>query len=252
MDIIRMFDINFNNYNFEDLKLYIDSRVKEKKSSYIVTCNVDHIMQLGEDKEFEKVYQEADLVVADGMPIIWASKLMGKPLKEKISGSDIVPFLAEHFEKKQYRLFFLGAASGVAQKAAENLMEKYPKIQIAGTYSPSYGFENNQEELKLINEMLKREKPDILFVGVGAPKQEKWIHKYYKELNVPISIGVGASIDFLAGNVKRAPLIMQQTGLEWFWRLMQEPKRLWKRYLITDSKFLILFIREYFKHKSRY
>lgn len=252
MEIVKMFNIDFNNYDFNDLSLFIDNRINDNKSSYIVTCNVDHIMKLQMDSEFYQVYQDADLVIADGMPIIWASKILGKPLKEKVSGSDIIPLLSKHFAQKQYKIFFLGAASGIAQKAAENLIKQYPEMKIVGTYSPSYGFENNNEEIRIIIDMIKTAKPDILFVGVGAPKQEKWIHKYYKEINVPVSIGVGASLDFLAGNIKRAPLIMQKTGLEWFWRLMQEPKRLWKRYLVDDSKFLILVIKEYFKNKSRF
>lgn len=251
MAIVNMFNINFNNYDFNDLSVFIDNRINDKKSSYIVTCNVDHIMKLQKDSDFYKVYQEADLVIADGMPIIWASKILGKPLKEKVSGSDIIPFLSNHFAQKQYKLFFLGAAPGIAQKAAENLINQHPGMKIVGTYSPSYGFENNQEEIREIIEMIKTVKPDILFVGVGAPKQEKWIHKYYKELNVPVSIGVGASLDFMAGNINRAPVIMQKTGLEWLWRLMQEPTRLWKRYLIDDSKFLTLVIKEYFQNKSR-
>lgn len=252
MEMVKMFNIDFNNYDFNDLSLFIDSRINNNKCSYIVTCNVDHIMKLQKDSDFYQVYQDADLVIADGMPVIWASKILGKPLKEKVSGSDIIPFLSKHFAQKQYKLFFLGAAPGIAQKAADNLINQFPEMKIVGNYSPSYGFENNNEEIREIIDMIKTAKPDILFVGVGAPKQEKWIHKYYKEIDVPVSIGVGASLDFLAGNIQRAPLIMQKIGLEWFWRLMQEPKRLWKRYLVDDSKFLALVIKEYLKNKSRF
>jgi N-acetylglucosaminyldiphosphoundecaprenol N-acetyl-beta-D-mannosaminyltransferase len=250
MTKVKLFDIDFDNYDFNDLKSFIDNKIQHRKNSYIVTCNVDHIMKLQKDKEFKRVYNEADLVIADGMPIIWASHLLRKPIKEKISGSDIIPFLISHFAEKKYKLFFLGAAPGVAQKAAENLKEKYPNVSDIGFYSPTYGFEEKPDENRMIINMLNEFKPDILFVGVGAPKQEKWINKNFLEIDVPISIGIGATLDFLAGNVKRAPISMQKSGLEWLYRLLQEPRRLWRRYLIEDSQFLLLLIKEILKSKK--
>ncbi|MGS2778926.1 WecB/TagA/CpsF family glycosyltransferase [Robertmurraya sp. GLU-23] len=251
MKKINMFGVAFDNYDFKDLQLFMDNQIAKKSPSYIVTCNVDHIMKLQSDEEFSKVYNQADLVVADGVPIIWASKLLGTPLKEKVSGSDIIPNLAEHFEDKRYKLYFLGAGPGVASKAKENLLKDYPQMQIVGTYSPTYGFEKKPDEINEIINDIKAKKPDILFVGVGAPKQEKWIYEHYQELNVPVSLGIGATIDFLAGNVRRAPVFMQKAGLEWFWRLMQEPKRLWKRYLVEDSQFLLMVLKEIFNKNRR-
>ena len=245
MNKIKMFNINFDNITFHDLLEFILDAKKNKKKTYILTCNVDHVVQTTKDKEFAEIYSNADLVVADGVPIIWASKLLKKPLKQKISGSDILPVLGKEFEKHEITLFFLGAAEGVAQKAAGNLKIQFPNIKIVGCYSPPYGFEKNEEENKKILEMIKSAKPDVLMVGVGAPKQEKWIYKYYKQYDVPVSIGVGATFDFIAGKVKRAPVFMQKIGLEWFWRFLQEPRRLFKRYFIQDSIYLILFIKEF-------
>ncbi|MFS0821577.1 WecB/TagA/CpsF family glycosyltransferase [Bacillus sp. 1P02SD] len=244
---VEMFNIEFDNIDFDGLFSFFEDAIVNEKKTYLVTCNVDHIMNVQKDSKFREIYNNADLIVADGVPVVWASKLLGNPLKEKISGSDIIPKLANKLVEKNYSLFFLGADEGVAAKAAENLKENYPKIKVVGTYSPSYGFEKNEGEIKRIIEMINNSKPDLLFVGVGSPKQEKWIYKYYQDLQVPVSIGVGATFDFLAGNVKRAPLFMQKSGLEWFWRLIQEPKRLWKRYLVNDSKFIILFINELIK-----
>jgi len=138
----------------------------------------------------------------------------------------------------------MGAAEGVVDQAAERLRKQFPGINIVGCYSPTYGFENNENEIQSILSMLSEKKPDILLVGVGAPKQEKWIYKYYAKYNIPVSIGVGATFDFIAGNVKRAPAIMQKYGMEWLWRLCQEPKRLWRRYLVEDARFFKLVLQE--------
>lgn len=244
-----MFDVNFDNYDFNDLLEFIDTSIVHQRHSYILTCNVDHVIKLRKDDEFRKVYSDAGAVVADGMPIIWASKLLKKPLKQKVSGSDLFTWLGGAFEDRGYRLFFLGAADGIPEKAMRNLQALYPNMNIVGCYSPSYGFENNEEENGHIVRLLQEARPDIVFVGVGAPKQEKWIYRYYETYRAPISIGVGATFDFLSGNVKRAPKLMQKTGFEWFWRLFQEPKRLWRRYLIEDSQFLVLLFKEIFKQE---
>ncbi|MDQ0890872.1 N-acetylglucosaminyldiphosphoundecaprenol N-acetyl-beta-D-mannosaminyltransferase [Paenibacillus sp. V4I9] len=241
---IQLFGIQFDNFDFDDLLQFMDTVISERRSTYIVTCNVDHLVKLQKDLHFQEVYAQADVVVADGMPIIWASKILGKRLKQKLSGSDVLHYLGNQFQQKQYRLFFLGAAEGIAELAASNLKKKFPRINVVGCYSPTYGFENNDEENARIVQMMQETKPDIVFVGVGAPKQEKWIYSYYKQYNVPVSIGVGASFDFLSGNIKRAPRIFQRIGLEWFWRLCQEPRRLWRRYLVDDLIYLRLLLRE--------
>lgn len=215
----------------------------KKKPSYVVTPNVDHIVKLEIDKEFQDVYKNADLILTDGMPLIWISKMRGNPIKEKISGSDFFPKLCERAAEKGYSLFLLGAAEGVAAKAAKNLKEKYEGLNIVGTYSPSYGFEKKDDEIKMIIEMINETKPDILAVWLGAPKQEKFLYKYKNELNVPISLAIGASIDFEAGNINRAPRWMQNCGLEWFYRLCKEPKRMFKRYVIDDFKIVKILIK---------
>lgn len=244
MNKIKMFNVSFDNITFNEFAFLIDEIISKKTPKYVVTCNVDHIMQLKNNKEFKQVYDEADVVTADGVPVIWASKLLKKPLKEKISGSDIFSEIGGHLEKKQHRIFFLGAGPGIADSAAKKLKKEYPKMNIVGSYSPSYGFEKNEEENYKIIQMIQESKADILFVGLGAPKQEIWIHNNYKKYNVPVSIGVGATFDFLSGNVKRAPKIFQKIGMEWLWRLCSEPKRLWKRYLMEDTKFLFLVFKE--------
>ncbi|MGE5328966.1 MAG: WecB/TagA/CpsF family glycosyltransferase, partial [Deltaproteobacteria bacterium] len=164
---------------------------------------------------------------------------------EKLSGSDIFPKLCEISAEKGYRLFFLGAGEGVAEQAVSNLKKAFSKINVVGAYAPPLGFEKNEKENEKICKMINKLAPDILFVGFGAPKQEKWIHKNLHALNVRVAIAVGAAFDFAAGNIKRAPVFMQKIGLEWFWRFMHEPKRLFKRYFIDDSQFILILIKQF-------
>lgn len=247
---IEMFGVSFDNYDFDDLLLFLDRSISERRPAYLLTCNVDHLVKLQQDDEFRRIYTKADAVVADGMPVLWASKLLRRPLKHKVSGSDLFDRLGKQLAERQYRLFFLGASDGIAAEAARRLRERYPMIRIVGCYSPSYGFESNELENVHIVNILREAAPDILFVGVGAPKQEKWIYKYYQSYRIPISIGVGATFDFLSGNVKRAPRLLQRVGLEWFWRLCQEPRRLWRRYLVEDMLFVKMLLLELAKRKG--
>lgn len=239
--------VSIDNISFGEAIEIIELLIKRGKGSYIVTPNVDHIVKLQKDIEFKQIYEEATLVLADGTPILWTAKLLGTPIKEKISGSDLFPKLCEIAAVKGYRLFFLGGREGAALKSAEILKYKYPNIQIVGVYSPPFGFENDKQENEKIAKMIKNRKPDILFVGLGAPKQEKWIYKNKDEYQAPVSIGIGVSFEFMSGMLKRAPKWMQYSGLEWFWRFVMEPKRLWKRYLVDDLRFFLIVIKQRLK-----
>lgn len=238
MSRIKFMSIEIDNITMDEAINAMDELVRAKNNSYVVTPNVDHLVRLEKDEEFHKCYEDAALSIADGKPLIWISKLYNNPIKEKISGSDVFPRLCELAQKKGYKMFFLGAAEGVAAKAADNLRQKYPGINIVGTYSPEYGFEKDESKVRQIVEIVKETSPDILIVALGAPKQEKFMYKYRDELNVPLSLGLGASIDFEAGNVKRAPKWMSNAGLEWLYRIFQEPKRMAKRYLVDDMKII--------------
>lgn len=222
----------------------VDQLVIEKQKSFLVTPNVDHIVSMQSDNEFWAIANKAVLVLPDGMPIIWAARWLGTPFKEKISGSDLFPKICKLAAEKNYKVYFLGGRDGAAAKSAHILKIKYPGLQVVGTYCPSLGFEKDDIENQKIINMIKKTKPDILFVGLGAPKQEKWIYKYKNQYQVPLSIGIGVSFEFISGIVKRAPKWMQDVGLEWFWRLMMEPVRLWKRYLIDDPIFFWLIFKQ--------
>lgn len=241
MSRVKFLNTEIDNLTMDESIRAIDKLVQNRKPSYVVTPNVDHIVKLDSDEEFRNVYKNADLILTDGMPLIWISKLKKTPIKEKVSGSDLFPKVCELAAQKGYRVFLLGAADGVAAKAAKNLQEKYENLRIAGTYSPKYGFEKDKKEIEKIISIVKLAKPDILAVGLGAPKQEKFIYKFKDKLNVPVSLAIGASIDFEAGNIERAPRWMQKCGLEWLYRLCKEPKRMYKRYLIDDLKIVKIF-----------
>ncbi len=229
----------------------IDAFIETRRPVHVVTPNVDHIVKIQKDAEFRKVYENAGMILADGVPLLWGAWLLETPLKEKISGSDLLPKICEHSVQKNHRLFFLGGRPGAADRAKELLEKKYPGIQIAGTYCPPFGFEKDDFENQKIIRMLLEMKPDILFVGLGAPKQEKWIFQHKHDYQVPVSIGVGASFEFISGMVKRAPLWMQKYSLEWLWRLMSEPGRLWKRYLVEDMEYFWLLSQQYLRKSPK-
>ena len=238
MPRIRFMNTEIDNLTMEESLQTIDKLIKENHNAYVVTPNVDHIVQLESGGPLVDVYKNADLILTDGKPLIWVSKLYKNPIKEKISGSDLFPRLCALAAEKGYRMYFLGAAEGVAAKAAVNLEKRYPGLQVVGTYSPPFGFEKDELEIEKITRCIKDKKPHILVVGLGCPKQELFILHHKDELDVPLSLGLGASLDFEAGNIKRAPAWMAEHGLEWLYRFIQEPRRLFKRYFIDDAKFI--------------
>ncbi len=244
MQKVTIASIKIDNLSFPEVLSRIEHLIRKNNQAYVVTPNVDHIVKLEKDKKFLKIYQDADLVLADGKPLIWASKYLGTPIKERVAGSDLFTKLCAVASKKNYKVFLLGGRPGAAVKARQNLEALYPGLNISGTYCPPFGFEHDKNENDKIIQAIKTAKPDILFVGLGAPKQEKWIFNHVQVLNVPVSIGIGVSIEFSAGMVKRAPLFMQKFGFEWLWRLIMEPEKLWKRYLVDDTKFFGLILRQ--------
>ncbi len=241
---IKFMNTDIDNLTMAETLNEIDKLIQKKNCSYVVTPNVDHIVRLEKDEELQKVYKNASLILTDGKPLIWISKWYKTPIKEKISGSDLFPRVCQLAANKNYTIYLLGAAEGVADTAAKNLMKKYPGLNVVGTYSPPFGFEKNEQEMNKIKTQIQEVHPDILIVGLGCPKQEKFMYYHCKELGVPISFGLGASIDFEAGNIKRAPKWMSNHGLEWLYRFSKEPKRLFKRYFVDDLK-IIQVARKY-------
>ena len=219
----------------------------EQGCRYVVTPNVDHAVLLQENEEFRDAYRDAAMILADGHPIVWASKLLRQPLPERVPGSELVPRLFEDFNKSgKLRVFLLGAAKGVAAKAAANMKVQWPNVETVGVYSPPMGFEKDPEESNYILGRIALCAPDVVVVGLGAPKQEIWVHNYQDQIHAKAALCVGATIDFLAGEKKRAPIWMQRTGIEWVHRMCSEPKRLVKRYAKDAWVFPQLVLRQWF------
>lgn len=212
---------------------------------YIVTPNVDHLIEYRRNGAYQTACDAAALRLADGMPIVWASRLLGRSLPARVAGSDLLPALCRMAASNGCTVFLLGGAAGVAQQAAARLTERFPGLRIAGVHAPPERFASDGaaalEAVRIVNAV----KPALLFVGLGAPKQELWVHRHWSRLDVTVAVCCGAAIDFAAGTQVRAPRWMQWAGLEWVWRLAREPGRLWRRYLVRDAAFMGIFLREW-------
>lgn len=232
-----------NNVSMSETLQEISRLVEEKKKSYVVAINVDVVMKMESDPYLKKITDKADLTLVDGKPLMWIAKWHRHPVKAKISGSDMVPELCKVAAEKGYTLFIVGGADGVAEKAKENLERDLPGIRIVGTYAPPFGFEKDEGELAKINSMISAVHPNLVIACLGCPKQEKWIYENYLKYDGTVSVCAGATVDFLAGNVSRAPSWMSERGFEWLYRFLQEPKRLFKRYFVDDLKIIKLLFK---------
>lgn len=219
------------------------------RCSYVVTPNSDHLVMLESNSLFREVYSGALLTLADGMPVVWASRLLGKGLKERVTGAALLPLLCARAAKSGLKVYLLGAGAGVAEEAKRILESQNPGLEIVGVYSPPIGFERDETENNKIISMIGGSGADIIFVGLGAPKQEIWIHKNQYRFDKGLFLGVGAAIDFTANRVRRAPIWMQNSGTEWIYRLYQEPSRLAKRY-VKDTYVLWIIFRQYFRDRT--
>lgn len=226
---VAVLGVPFHNVTMDDTVAWVDSKIRSRGFHQIATANLDFLVHAIHDPEMQEILCTCDLVIPDGMPVLWGARLLGSALKQRVCGVDLVPRLAELCVRKNYSMFILGASEKNSARAAENLCERYPGLRIAGRYSPPVaplGQMNHEDILRRI----ERARPDILLVAMGNPKQEKWLAMHRDRLNVPVCIGVGGTIDFIAGAVKRAPRWMQRGGLEWAYRMLQEPGRMFQRY----------------------
>ncbi len=227
---IAILGVPFDCVTMADAIALVEGMVQSRRPHFLATANVDFVVQALEDDELRRILFDAHLVVCDGTPLLWASRWLGNELPERVAGSDLVPLLLKVAAKKGHRVYFLGGKPEVTQKAVQNVTQQYPGLIVAGTDSPPFSALHDMDHEAIIAR-IHEVKPDMLFVSFGCPKQEKWIAMNYRKLDVPVSIGVGATIDFLAGEMSRAPMWMQKSGLEWLFRLLQEPRRLFKRYV---------------------
>lgn len=239
MKRIKILNVEIDSISQEEL-------LKRLKKGVLVTPNVDQIVKMQSDREYYNIVRQAEWVVCDSNILYLCAKILGTPLPEAIPGSSFFPaFYQHHKDDENCKIFLLGAMDGVAQKAMKRINEKMGRTMVVGAYSPSYGFEKKPEENKQIYRMINESGANVVLVGVGCPKQEKWIDAHKAQMpNVDIWMALGATIDFEAGNVKRAPMIWRKLYMEWFYRFLQEPKRMYKRYFIDDPKFFWYLMKQ--------
>jgi len=216
---------------------HIFSSLASGRGGWLVTANLDFLRRHAKDPEARALYDQADLAVADGMPLLWAARLQGDRLPERVAGSSLIWPIAERAARDGRAIYLLGGEPSVNARAAEVLKERWPALRIAGASSPMIGSPPSADELAGIAAEVKQARPDILLVAMGSPKQEQVIRALRAALPACWMIGVGASFGFVAGTLRRAPRWVQRIGLEWCWRMVQEPRRLGRRYLIEDLPF---------------
>jgi len=231
---LTLFDVTFLNIWMEEALDLIESLLKKSSPTPIYIVNADCLNKTFNDKEYLDILRQADYIFADGSGIKLGCKIMGNTLIDNINGTDLFPLLCERASQHHFSLYLLGAKPGLAAKTQQNMENRYPGLKIVGTH---HGYFNREEEVTVIK-AINDSQADILLVAFGVPAQEKWIHAHRHQLSPKVLIGVGGLFDFYSGHIPRAPLWLRKNGLEWLYRLYQEPRRLFKRYILGNPLFL--------------
>ena len=232
-----------DNLDMEETLGVVEGFIRSGRPHQHVVINVDKIVKASRDPALRQIINDCDLINADGMPVVWASRLLGKPLKERVTGVDLFEALMARAAEKGWRVFLLGAREEVVSGVAHLYPARYPGLTVAGYRN---GFWKPEDEDRVVAEIAAT-RPDILFVAISSPKKEAFLARYQAAMKVPFAMGVGGTFDVAVGLVKRAPVWMQKAGLEWFYRFLQEPRRMFRRYFIDDMAFVALFAREWVK-----
>ena len=237
--------ITINNITLKALVGEVNDRITTGQRGYILTPNVAHIILAQDDTAFKAAYDNASWRVLDSMPLKWVSRLLGTCIVERITGTDIVYALTQLASEKKYRIYLLGGEESIVCKVKTTLEQKFPNVDICGYNNGYFGDQN------AVIDKVNNAEADIIIVALGFGKQEKWLHSVWGSLNTSCAVCVGGVFDVIAGKTKRAPVWIQNIGLEWFWRVMQEPGRLWKRYLVSNTRFLALLCRELMQYRLK-
>jgi len=237
---ITMMGCQVDNLTMEETLQKIDGFIQSGKPHQHVVVNVDKLVKAAHDAELRRIINECALINVDGMPVVWASRLLGKPLKERVAGVDLFEALMQRSSKTGWRVFLLGAREEVVSEVKRQYEIKYPGLTVCGYRN---GYWKPAEEAGVV-EQVRAAKADLLFVAISSPKKEHFLGQYQEHMKIPFAMGVGGTFDVAVGRVKRAPLWMQKSGLEWFYRFLQEPRRMFRRYFIEDMAFVWLFLKE--------
>jgi len=248
---VRIGPVDIDALGLDEAVDAIEELVARGEGGMVFTPNVDHVVLATENRLLREAYTEADLSLVDGVPVLWAARALGSPLPEKVSGSDLVRPLVARAAERDWSIYFLGGRPGVAAKAKLVLEREYPGVRIVGVSSPDIDLSRDVSEQADAIAAVRAARPDLLFLALGAPKQEIWGRRIRDAVAPAVILGVGATLDFVAGEAKRAPRWMSDVGFEWLYRLAQEPRRLWHRYLVRDPKFLAIVVRQAMTPKSR-
>lgn len=246
---IQFLNTYIDNLTAQEAKSCVDQLIQTPGYHYVVTPNSDIVVKMQDDSKLLEACNAADLILTDGQIVVKLSNKLGTPIKERVAMTDFVWDVMDLADEKGYKVFLFGGKEDVLEKATAKIKVKYPKLNIVDSYSPPFGFEKNKEQLHECNVRIRKSGADILIVFLGCPKQEKYIYKNKDKYQVPVSITMGGCVDFIAGGVKRAPQWMQDIGFEWFYRFMQEPKRMFRRYFIDDIRIFGL-VRKYRKNRK--
>ena len=243
VDTTKILDVPVGLAGPERAIALVDAWISARQGSFVCFRDVHGIVRCQDDDELKAIHHRAGLVAADGVPLVWIARWRGYRQISRVSGADFVPAFCAHSVSKGYRHFFYGGAEGVADQLAEGMAARHAGLEVAGTYTPPFRPLTEAEKTE-VTELIEASGADVVWVGLSTPKQEYWMGEFSERLTTKVLFGVGAAFDYNTGRVKRAPRWMQHAGLEWAFRLICEPKRLWRRYLIDMPRFLWLLVRE--------
>ena len=238
---ITLMGCSIDNLTMEETLQTVEGFVHSGRPHQHVVVNVDKLVKASRDPELCRIINECALVNVDGMPVVWASRLLGRPLKERVAGCDLFEALMRRAGEKGWRVFLLGAREDVVSKVASTYRHRYPNLVLAGSRN---GYWEGEAEDADVARQIRAARPDLLFVAISSPKKEQFLGRWQAEMEIPFAMGVGGTFDVAIGHVRRAPPWMRKSGLEWFYRFLQEPRRMFRRYFIDDMAFIWLFIKE--------
>ena len=238
---VTLFGCNIDNVSMEETLALVEGFVRARRPHQHVVVNVDKLVKASRDEDLRRIINACDLVNVDGMPVVWASRLLGKPLKERVAGIDLFEALMGRAADKGWRVFLLGARPDVVREVAATYARRYPGLVLAGVRD---GYWQGEDAEAGVVRQVRDSRADLLFVAISSPRKEQFLGLYQAEMRIPFAMGVGGSFDVATGRVKRAPAWMQTAGLEWFFRFLQEPRRMFRRYFIDDMAFIWLVIKE--------